>query len=861
MSEPASHPESRFDAFTRRYARWTGERPFLTLAVAFVLIGLCGWYGAGIRIRSNMEDLFPESTPAVKAAREARETLKSTSQMVIVFGSPDREANRRLATAFCDRVQKWPDVASVECRRDIDFFRRNAALFLGKKELEDIEQDVRDTIKRATEKDLLDDELTEGLDDDAKVAPALEKGADQPLAEAATLAGAKDTVAAAGTAEVQPGAVKKRFQLPTDDDLQARFKTDDIREWAESPDGKVLGVKLFPKVPASQVDESAKFVARVNAQLAELKPTSYNPAMTIATSGDYSEVTEEIANIKSGLIWTSVIALFVIALVQIAHFRRFRALVLMSVPLLAGTALTMAFSRLTVGYLNMITAFIFSMLFGMGNDFNVYTLSRYLEERSTGKAPLESIEAMMAGLWGALGQAAATTSVAFFALVVLEFRGFSQFGLIAGVGVFISLVATLALFPPLVMAMHRIAPDRHVSERQAEGQRWLGWFADRRVARITLIGFSILTVLSVFAARDIDFETNLRKLRTPPSKASQATSQTASRQLEIEYSRKAESRPSSPILVVTDSIQDAKIVHRQLEMDRQKLTRVKHFVSIHSFVPEDQPAKLAIVQRIRKLIDAKYDLLKGDDRKDADRALELLKAQAYGPEDLPAFVRERFRDRKERLGRFVLVYANGNLADARSVQEIIDQVGIFQVGQRVYHSTASFFILAEADAIVRKEGPVAVLLATLAVAVVVLFYFRSWWLLVYSFIPLTMSFVVFLGIARGMGLELNLFSVTTLPGVVGIGIDGITHILHRWWEEGEKADLKRILQQVGGAAWVALVTTIVGFAALLFQDNPGLQSIAWWATIGLLVSCLVSNVLTGAILTIFPPKRRAGRTG
>jgi predicted RND superfamily exporter protein len=224
-------------------------------------------------------------------------------------------------------------------------------------------------------------------------------------------------------------------------------------------------------------------------------------------------------------------------------------------------------------------------------------------------------------------------------------------------------------------------------------------------------------------------------------------------------------------------------------------------------------------------------------------------------------VRERFRDRKERLGRFVLIYANGNLADARSVQEVIDQVGIFQIGKRVYHSTASFFILAEADAIVRKEGPVAVLLATIAVALVVLFYFRSWWLLVYSFIPLTMSFIIFLGIAKGVGLELNLFSVTTLPGVVGIGIDGITHILHRWWEEGEKADLKLILQQVGGAAWVALVTTIVGFAALLFQNNPGLQSIAWWATIGLLVSCLVSNILTGAILALFPPRRRPGRIG
>lgn len=854
---------SKFDHYARQYAIWTGQRPFATLAVMFLVVGLCGWYGAGIRIRSNMEDLFPESTPAVKAAREARETLKSTSQMVIVFGSPDREANRKLATAFCAKAEKWPDVASVECQRDIAFFRHNAALFLGRKDLDDIEADVRDAVKRATEKNLLGDELTEGLEDATEV----------PLAAAATLNAPNgvDPLAGAGRAVIAPdsngaapgtGATpRKRFKLPTDQDLQERFKTDDIREWAESKDGTILGIKLYPTIAPSQVDDSAKFVAKVNKQLADLAPLSYNPRMTIATSGDYSEVTEEIDNIKKGLIWTSAIALLVIALIQIAHFRRFRALVLMSVPLLAGTALTMAFSRFTIGYLNMITAFIFSMLFGMGNDFNVYTLSRYLEERASGKDPLEAIAAMVSGLWGALGQAAATTSVAFFALVVLEFRGFSQFGLIAGVGVFVSLVATLALFPPLVMAMHRLVPDRQVSLRQAEGQRWLGWFANPRVARITLVGISLITVGSIFAARDINFETNLRKLRTPPSKASQSTSQSAARQLEIDYRDKAEARASSPILVVTDNIDDAKAVHRQLETDRSKLTRVKHFVSIHSFVPVDQAAKMVSVERIRALIEAKYDVLEGEDKTEADRALELLQAKPYGPEGLPAFVRERFRDRKEQLGRFVLVYANGNLADARSVQEVIDQVGIFKVGKRLYHSTASFFILAEADAIVRKEGPVAVLLATLAVAIVVLWYFRSWWLLLYSFVPLTMSFVVFLGVAKGFGLELNLFSVTTLPGVVGIAIDGVTHILHRWWDEGEKADLRLILQQIGGAAWVALLTTITGFAALLFQDNPGLQSIAWWATVGLLVSCLVSNILTGAILTVFPPRRRPGRTG
>lgn len=239
-------------------------------------------------------------------------------------------------------------------------------------------------------------------------------------------------------------------------------------------------------------------------------------------------------------------------------------------------------------------------------------------------------------------------------------------------------------------------------------------------------------------------------------------------------------------------------------------------------MPADQDKKLPIIARIRDKLTAKIDLLKGQERLDAERALTMLAPKAFTPDDLPDFVRKRFLDKQNHVGRFVVMYANGNLAEAKAVQEVIDQLGTFHIGEKTVRSTAAFFILAEADAIVRKEGPIAVLLATLAVALVVLWYFRSWWLLCYSFIPLTASFIIFLGLARLFGIELNLFSVTTLPGVVGIGIDGVTHILHRFDEEGKHANVRKILQQIGGAAWIALIVTMIGFAALLFQNNPWL---------------------------------------
>lgn len=849
MSQNPQTKQPLSDRLARRYAQVTGKRPFLSLAILLGIAALCGWYGSGIEIRAQMEDLFPENTPAVMIAREARKTLKSPSQLLVVFGSRTREANRKLATDFCAEVEQWPEVAAVECRRDVAFFKRNAALYLQKTELLDIETDVRKLIKDATEKELAGDELTAGLDD-----------APTPTADPQAVT---PTTNVAGTPNPPPPE-KHKTRVPTEGDLKKAFGSADIREWIEAPDGNALGIKIFPTFAPQDLEKGQKFLEKINTLFAKLNETSYAADMTHHLSGDYAEMRQEINQIQNDLVFTSLAALGLIALIQISHFRRFRALILMSVPLLTGTALTVAFARGAVGYMNMVTAFIFSMLFGMGNDFNVYTLSRYNEERAAGFEPQEAVERTMAGLWGALGQAAATTTVAFFALVVLEFRGFSQFGLIAGVGVELSLFATLGLFPPMIMALHRIRKDRPPKAEHVEGAKWLGFFAQPTTARITLIGLGIVTVLALYNASGFEFETDLRKLRTvsKPVPANQLAS--PDKEAYYRYRTYAEEGSDTPILVVTDSIQDARVVHTQLEALQEdqlhdphgKASRLQRFLSIHTFVPEGQSEKMPIIQRIRTLIQQKMELLKGDDLAEAQRALKWLDCEEFTADNLPDFVRKRFLDQQNKLGRFVLIWANGNLAEAKSVQQVIDQVGTFHVGKRVYHGTASFFILAEADSMVRKEGPVAVALATIATFAVVLWYFRSWWILTYSFIALTASFLIFLGLARGLGLELNLFSVTTLPGIVGIGIDGVTHILHRWDEEGEKADVRKILQQVGGAAFVALLTTTVGFAALLFQPNRGLQTMAWMATLGLMVSCLVSNILIGAMLVVMPPKRK-----
>jgi hypothetical protein len=190
----------------------------------------------------------------------------------------------------------------------------------------------------------------------------------------------------------------------------------------------------------------------------------------------------------------------------------------------------------------------------------------------------------------------------------------------------------------------------------------------------------------------------------------------------------------------------------------------------------------------------------------------------------------------------------------------MDQIGRFRVKDRVYRAAAAFFILAEADAVVRAEGPWAVLVAALAVLLVIAVRFRRLSYVLISFGSLLSAFVIFLALATLLDLKLNLFSITVLPSVFGIGVDGTVHMVYRCAEADGHGAYAEVLKRVGGAILIAAMTTAVAFGALIFQDNPGVASIGWLATVGVLVVCNLSALTAGVLLTI-RARRKDARQG
>lgn len=824
----------------RRYLELSRRRPWLLLAIiAVISVGLL-LYGSKIKVRGDLEDLFPEDTPAVQRAQETRRLLGNTQELRVLIGSKDRELNRRVAEQVASFASQREDVSRVDFRRDVSFFEKNGILFVSVEDLHELEQQVTEAIADAVKSDL---GLDEGFEDEEEEKPAA-PGDGKP------------------GEETKPEEAKSK--LPTVEEVKKKHKVEGFNEFFESPDGEVIGVKIYPKFRATDATKTEVLNTALEAELNRLVAPHADAGVSWVMDGDYSQITRAAAQIMNDMAVSGIWSLVGIALVVIVFFRRVRALLVVLLVLGISTAWMMAFAQLSVGYLNLVTSIIFAILFGMGVDFVIHALARVDEEHRHGVDLDTAVSRGFLGLARPVFNAMLTTAVTFWALIVFDFRGFSQLGLIAGFGVAFALLALYLLYPPLANAMNRIwkvkprkkpliavdaddgAEASHVgglatSPPVSRGKKRLAW-----VIVVAVVG---LGGVSAFLASELPFDSDMGKFRVKDNQAENT--------LKTKY-KQAETRSASPVLIVTKDLAETERAHRVLEANLAQYPIVNELSSVFTFIPEQQDEKLAIVKEIKRKIDNKYGALEGQTKADADELRRYLEPSAFGPEQLPDWVKARFTDTEGRFGRYLLLFTKGQKSDALVALETFRQVGTVTLPADgdlpavELTSSASFYISGEAYAIVKREGPWAAVIGLVVVVFVVLFDFRSPRELLMILSPILSGFSITLGLMTLLDLPLDLFNVVVLPQIFGIGIDTGTHLTHRIKEGGP-----HVVQNVRATAIAAGISsslTAIGFASLLPVSNAGLQSIGLLAVMGIGISYVVNVLMFTAFQWILRPK-------
>ena len=818
----------------KKLISYTVRYPILILfiAMAFSVIGVN--LAIQLDIETDFAELIPDNYESVKALERMRSTLGGEgSDLAVGILSPDFEASKAFAEDLIEKAMNKnrdnsldPYFGNVEYRRETSFMRENALYFATFEEL---------------------DELTEFLQDEKEQARL----------------------------EANPFYVDFFDDDPEEDEALQQERIDefnDLHDWligSEYPvhaDGSSMTLRFFPTGSQSNVRYINRLYGDMERLISDLSPESYHPEMETVLAGRLMHRAIQVEAIRQDVAKTFGIGVSAVLLLVLSYFfyKSYRAraglrflpkiflseivrlpalAILIALPLMMSLSWTFGLAYLLIGNLNMMTSTLALLLFGLGVDFAVHFFARYSEQRSGGQSIEEASTITFMSTGKAITAGAITTSFALFVLIAADFRGFSEFGIIAGIGILFAMVAMTIVMPALIVLMERwgvlkltienksFIPDTS-SRSRYPASRWI-------------LGFSLVSVVVVIVLLPrISFEYDFDKL--DPSYPEYESKKA------IVDRMSSGRRGSNPAYIITDSRKESLQVAEKIRqmMKDSLITTVSHVNTLQDRYPLEKTAineKLLRIDQIRNLLDDTF--LKDRDEEEIVRLRKSSQTRvAPDLEKVPAFIRDMFVSRTGEVGNFVMIYPSVGLSDGRNSIAFARDIGRIELDNgEEYHAGSTSIIAADMLILLQKESPWMVIMVILVVMLIMWYHFRSIRWSTLAFTPLLLGMLWMLLIVELTGLSLNFFNLVVLPAMLGIGNDDGIHLVHRYREEGP-GSIIRVLKSTGEHCTVGTLTTMIGFFGLLFSFHPGLKSIGQLALIGVFTILLASLVLLPALI-------------
>jgi hopanoid biosynthesis associated RND transporter like protein HpnN len=305
----------------------------------------------------------------------------------------------------------------------------------------------------------------------------------------------------------------------------------------------------------------------------------------VQLTGEVPLADEEFATLQENIGFVGVVMLAAMLLTLWLATRSVRLVTAIMVTIVLGLVITMAVGLLAVGRFNLISVAFIPLFVGLGVDFGIQICVRFNAERADGAAPDAAMRQAAVALGASLTLAAAAIFLGFGAFLPTEYVGIAELGIIAGLGMVVALALSVTLLPALVMLLRPGAPRRDMGfVALAPVDRWL----ERRRGRV-LWAFVAALLASIALLPWVSFDFNPLHLRDPHAPAMRALA---------DLTRDPDRTPNT-IDVLAPNRAAAGVLTRRLS----DLPQVERVVSLDSFVPDDQPAKLALISDAALLLD------------------------------------------------------------------------------------------------------------------------------------------------------------------------------------------------------------------------------------------------------------------
>ncbi len=199
--------------------------------------------------------------------------------------------------------------------------------------------------------------------------------------------------------------------------------------------------------------------------------------------------------------------------------------------------------------------------------------------------------------------------------------------------------------------------------------------------------------------------------------------------------------------------------------------------------------------------------------------------------------------------------------------ELIEQIkkygGIYQKasGNQLRYSGLPY-IRVETAEMVKRELNMFIFLALGITAIIILLFFRSFKVMMYSMLVVGMAVIWALGLQGIMGYKVTILTGMIPPLIIVIGVPNSVFLLNKYHQEFQKhgnkiKSLQRVIRKIGNATFLTNLTTASGFATFIFTSSRILVEFGIMASINIMVVFFLSLLLIPIIFSFLAePKER-----
>ncbi len=832
-----------------------------TVLLALILAVVAGFYTArNFAINTDINTLISPDLDWRQRDQAFEKAFDQDRMILAVVEAPSPEFASAASAKLVEKLS--PDTKnfdSVRSLNDSEFFQKNGLLFLPEKEVAQVTGQF------------------------ASAAPLIEIMAGDPSLRGLT--GALET----GLAGIKRGEIKL-------DSTARPFST--IAETVESVlktgSGNFSWRALVSDKPLSDADRRSFIEFKPILDFNALEPGKdatdaiRQAARDLDLAGEYGArvrltgpvptANEEFATVQDGAITNGIGTVLVVLLILWMALHSSKIIFAVFTTLFIGLSITTAAGLMMVGSLNLLSIAFAVLFIGLGVDFGIQYSVRYRSERFKNNdleaALLRAAERSAVPL----SLAAMATAAGFLSFLPTDYKGISELGKIAGVGMMVAFLASITVLPALLKMLN---PP---GEKEPVGYAFLApvdHFLEKH--RIAIVAGTLLVALAGMPALlHLKFDFNPIHLRN-------AKVESIATYLDL---RKDPNTGASAINIMGKSEADA----RKIEAHLRSVPEVASTRSLDSFVPADQPAKLRLITQGAKALNPALNPDSIDAPPTDEENITALKESAESLRKTAGDNKGPGADASRRLADALTRLADSNEATRNKVQAVfvdplkimIEQLKLLLQAQPISLKTlppdlvrawqtkegvtrvealptgdpddndtlrtfASAVLVAEPNAIggpvsILKSGETVVkafihagLWALLSIGLLLWLALRRITDVLLTLVPLLVAGAVTLEICVLIGLPLNFANIVALPLLLGVGVAFKIYYVTAW-RSGRTNLLQSSLTR---AIFFSAMTTATAFGSLWLSSHPGT------ASMGKLLA--LSLVTTLAAVLLFQP--------